>query len=362
MYVVGKTGTGKSHLLKMMLAQDIAAGQGCALLDPHGDLALEVAALMTNEQRENLIYLDATDPSVLWRFNPFAGISETNRALAAAGMVEVFRKLWPDDWGPRLEHVFRNVVFTLLETPDASLANIPPLLVDKDYRRDIVSRLENQAVRDFWTTEYDAYSYAFRAVVIAPLQNKIGALLTDPTSRRILTGPGPSLDLRRLMDEGKTLIVNLDKGRIGEGPSALRGSLLLSHMSLAGISRSDTPEPERRDFFIYADEFQTFTTLSVATMLSELRKFRVGLVLSHQHLTQCDVAIRDAVFGNVGTLIAFRVGAADAGYLAKEFAPKFSAEDVVNLPKYQVCVKLLIEGEVSPAFSAETLESVSHAA
>jgi DNA helicase HerA-like ATPase len=202
--------------------------------------------------------------------------------------------------------------------------------------------------------EYERYSLGFKAVVIAPLQNKIGALLTDPTSRRILTDVGVPRNLRRLIDDGHFLVVNLDKGRIGEGPSALLGSLLLSHLALAGTSRSDTPEGERRDFLIYVDESQAFTTLAIATMLSELRKYRLGLVLAHQHLAQLDSEIRDAVFGNVGTIIAFRVGAADATYLAKEFSPVFSASDLLTLEKFRIYLRLQIDGEQSPPFSATT--------
>jgi hypothetical protein len=235
------------------------------------------------------------------------------------------------------------------------LADIPPLLTDKDYRDQLVSSVENEAVRDFWEKEYAKYSQPFRAVVVAPLQNKIGALLTDPILRRILTEDGMRLDLRSIMDHGKMLIVNLDKGRIGEGPAAILGSLLVSHIALAGISRSEKPEEERRDFFVYLDEFHTFATQSLATMLSELRKYRVGMVLAHQHLSQLDPAIRDAVFGNVGTMISFRVGAEDAQYLARELAPTFAFTDLTSLPRYNMYLRLLIDGEQSKPFSAQTI-------
>lgn len=357
-YVCGKTGTGKSHLLKMMLQQDLIGGEGCALFDPHGDLASEVETLVPDTRRDELVFLDVPDPSLKWHFNPFGSISPENQPLAAAGLVEVFKKLWPDDWGPRLEHLLRNVVFTLLETPGSTLADIPPLLTDKTFRAGLVGNLTNSVVQSFWTDEFDRYSQPFRAVVTAPLQNKIGALLTDPLLRRILTAEGPTLDLRAIMDGGKVLIVNLDKGRIGEGPAALLGSFLLSHIALAGLSRSERPEHERRDFYVYLDEFQTFTTLSIANMLSELRKYRVGLILGHQHISQIDPAIRDAVFGNVGTLVSFRVGAADASYLSRELAPAFSPEDLISLPRYHAYIRLLIDGESSRPFSATTLASL----
>jgi DNA helicase HerA-like ATPase len=357
--ILGKTGTGKSALLQSIVLQDIAAGKGSALFDPHGDLVRAVAARIPLNQRAAIVFLDATNPTLQLRFNPLANVPESQRALAAAGLVEVFKKIWSDDWGPRLEHLLRNVVFTLLERPDSTLADIPRLIADRTFRSQVVESIDDPIVRDFWTNEFEKYSPGFRSVVVAPLQNKIGALLTDPTLRRILVEPGEPLDLRRIMDEGKILLVNVDKGLIGEGPAATLGSFLLSHIALAAISRSNVLESERRDFSIVLDEFQTFTTLSVATMLAELRKFRVGMVLANQHLSQVDPAIRDAVFGNAGTLIAFRVGAADGAFLAREFAPTFAAEDFISLPLYHIYIRLLIDGEPSRPFSATTLPPLS---
>lgn len=353
--IVGKTGTGKSALLQSIIRQDIAAGRGAALFDPHGDLVRAVTERIPPARRGSVVFFDATDPELPLRFNPFANIPEHQRALAAAGLVEVFKKIWPDDWGPRLEHLLRNVVFTLLDRPGSSLADIPRLIADRTFRFQVVAGIDDPIVHDFWTNEFEKYSPGFRSVVVAPLQNKIGALLTDPTLRRIFVEPGEMLDLRRIMDEGRILLVNLDKGLIGEGPAATLGSFLLSHHALAALSRSNIPESERRDFSIILDEFQTFATLSVATMLAELRKFRVGMVLANQHLSQVDPAVRDAVFGNAGTLIAFRTGAADAAFLAREFAPTFSAEDFIALPRYHIYVRLLIDGEPSAPFSATTL-------
>lgn len=354
-YIVGKTGTGKSHLIRNMILQDIASGVGCALFDPHGDLVSTVRRSIGEARLKDLAYIDLPNAGLQYRFNPFAGIVPDKRPLAAAGLVEVFKKLWPDDWGPRLEHLLRNVVFTLLEIPGSTLADIPALLSDRSHRNALVSRLENQTVREFWYEEFNNYSPAFRAVVTAPLQNKLGALLTDPTLRRFLTEPGQQLDIRSAMDSGSTLLVNLDKGRIGEGPAVAIGSFLLSHIALAGISRSNQPEEARNDFFVYLDEFQTFTTLAIANMLSELRKYRVSLVLAHQHLSQLDTAIRDAVFGNIGSIVAFRVGAADGSYLAREFAPVFSPNDLIALPRYHFYVRLQIDGEQSRPFSATTI-------
>lgn len=357
-YVVGKTGTGKSTLLRVMAAQDAGAGEGFALFDPHGDLVASVRDLIPPERQANLIYLDVPDRTLEWHFNPFAGVSPENRSLAAAGLVESFRKIWPDDWGPRLEHLLRNVVYTLLETPGSTLGDIPALLTDRDYRKRLVADLENEVVRRFWTDEFDRYSPAFRAVVVAPLQNKVGGLLVDPLLRRILVDEGPPLKIRCLMDEKKILLVNLDKGRIGEGPATILGSFLLSHIALAGLSRSNQLAENRSDFWVYLDEFQTFTTQSLANMLSELRKYRVGMILAHQHLSQLDPEIRDAVFGNTGTLASFRVGGQDAISLAREFAPVFSAEDLISLPRFEMYLRLLVEGEASRPFSATTIPSV----
>lgn len=352
LYIVGKTGTGKSHLLRVMLEQDLRAKLGCALFDPHGELVHAI-----HQIANDAIWFDATDPETEWRFNPFADVPANKHPLAAAGLVEVFKKIWPDDWGPRLEHLLRNVVFTLLETPGSSLATIPALLSDREYRSAIVEGLRNSVVKEFWTGEFDRYSPAFRAVVTAPLQNKVGALLTDPLLRRILTEDGRALDLNETLTQSKVLLVNLDKGQIGEGPAALLGSLLVSHIALVGLTRGTAPEEFRKDFFVYLDEFQTFTTDFLATMLSELRKYGVGLVLAHQYLDQLTPPIRDAVFGNAGSIVSFRVGAADAGFLAREFAPKFGPVDLTSLPRFAVYVRLMIDGATSQPFSATTLDA-----
>ncbi len=293
-----------------------------------------------------------------WTFNPLEAPRGADPALHSAGLVDVFRKIWADDWGPRLEHLWRNVTLTLLASRGSTLADVPRLLTDFRYRRALISKLEDKVVRSFWLDEYDRYSPRFRSVVVAPLQNKIGALLTDQRLRSILTAERSSFDLREIMDDGKVLLVNLSKGRIGEGPSSLLGSLLVSHLALAGLARSEDPEDQRRPFFIYLDEFHTFSTTMLATMLSELRKYRVGMTLAHQYLGQLEGEVRDAVLGNVGTLICFRVGATDASFLAREMSPVFSADDLLALPNYHIYVKLMIEGQVSKPFSAQTFPSV----
>lgn len=356
MYVVGKTGTGKSHLLRTIIEQDLRNDEGFALIDPHGDLFESVREIASRLGRKDIVCFEPADEHSGLRFNPFAAVAEEHRSRAAAGLVESFKKLWPDEWGPRLEHLLRNVVYTLLEQPDSTFADIPSLLTDRSHRQRIASALGNTVVREFWENEFDKYSPAFRAVVVAPLQNKVGALLTDTVLRKVLTEPGVPIDLQRTMDGQGVLLVNLDKGQLGEGPSNLLGSLLVSQIGFLGLTRSTVPPLSRRPFFVHIDEFQSFTTEAFAQMLSELRKYRVGLTLVHQHLAQLNPLVRDAVFGNVGTIVAFRVGAADGSYLAREFGPVFDSGDLTSLPQYAICVKLSIDGATSRPFSAETLE------
>ncbi len=355
MYVVGKTGTGKSTLIHNMAVQDFALGNGIALFDPHGSLAHDVLKAVPLKRKRDVNYLNVPDPYLKWAFNPLHGIPRHRHAFAVAGFVDVFRKLWSDDWGPRLEHLLRNVIFTLLEISGSTLSDVTQLLTNQEYRKDVVRHLENEIVRDFWLEEFDRYSPKFRAVVVAPLQNKLGALLTDPTLYRILTGNEDVLDLRKILDEGKILIVNLDKGKIGEGPASVLGSFLLSHIALAGLSRSDTSEGERKPFYVYLDEFHTFTTLSLATMLSELRKYAIGVVAANQYLSQMDTAIQNAIFGNVGTILSFRIGAHDASFVAREFSPDVEPDSFINLPRYNFYVRLMINGVMSSSFSGETL-------
>lgn len=359
MYLIGKTGTGKSTLLKTMLFQDFFAGRGAALFDPHGDLSLEILAKTLGSARaSDTVYVCLHDNPNNWRFNPFADVPPERHSLAAAGMIEVFKKLWSEDWGPRLEHVLRNVVYTLLSVPRATMGDIPALLTNKSIRDEFVSYVQNEVVLDFWKGEYEKYSPAFRSVVIAPLQNKVGALLTDPLLNAVFTGNGPLLPLRELMDARRFLIVNLDKGRIGEGPATILGSFLVSHIAIAGLGRSDMPEDDRQNFHVYLDEFQTFSTLALATMLSELRKYRVCMVLAHQYLGQLTPEVRDAVLGNCGTTISFRLGAQDARTIASEMSPPFDATDFTSLPNYSLYLRLLIGGEPSKPFSATTLSPI----
>lgn len=353
MYVLGKTGVGKSTLLKTLAVQDALNGDGLAVLDPHGDVVREVFDAVPDARRADVLLLDT--PGGNWTFNPLAGIEPGKESLAVAELIEMFRKIWSDDWGPRLEHLLRNVLFTLCETPGSTLADVMPLLVDSDYRNEVARSLQNEDVRDFWLREFNRYSPAFRAVVVAPLQNKLGALLTDPRLKRILGAKESSFELRSVMDSGKILLVNLSRGEIGEGPAMILGAVLAARIGLEGMARADRAEQSRRDFFLYLDECQMFATLSLANMLAELRKYRVSLILANQFLGQLEPLVRDAILGNVGTLVAFRLSAADARVIAAEMAPVFTADDFVGLPNHHIYLRLMIDAQVSRPFSATTL-------
>jgi Helicase HerA, central domain len=355
MYVIGKTGTGKSTLLEAMIRQDIEAGSGVALLDPHGDLVEHVAAYARNLRPQDLIDFNVPDTAYSLGFNPLERVEPSKRVLAALGMLDVFKKIWLDSWGPRLEHILRNALLLLFDQPEATLADVLRLLDDSDFRKRAAGRTPNAQVRSFWLHEYESYSARFRAEAIAPIQNKVGAFLADPLLRRILTERKNGLDLRRVMDEKRVLLVNLSKGKLGEDTASLLGALIVSQIGLAALSRADIAEDARRDFFVYLDEFQSFTTLSLATMLSELRKYRVGLVLGHQYLAQVPEPIQDAVLGNVGTMAVFRVGPADAEVLEGYFQPEFRAADLMELPNYSIYLRLMVSGRVSRPFSANTV-------
>jgi hypothetical protein len=354
-YVIGKTGTGKTTLLETLLRGDLATGEGCALIDPHGDFVERVAATVPPARKANVIYVDVSNPAQPYGYNPVARVSADRRALVCSGLMEVFKKMWADAWGVRMEHILRNALLALLDQQSATLGDVPRLLNDKDFRKQVVSRVTNSQVRQFWQTEYERYSPRYRADAIAPILNKTGAFLADPKLNRIFNRPDGQLRLRSVMDEGKVLLVNLAKGKIGEDSAALLGGLLVTSLGLAAYSRANMPEKARRPFFVFIDEFQNFTTLAIANMLSELRKFGVGMVLAHQYLHQLAPDIRHAVLGNVGTIISFRLGPEDAAFIAREFEPYFDHLDLLNLPNRDVCIKLMVDGAPLRPFSATTL-------
>jgi hypothetical protein len=351
-YVIGQTGVGKSTLLGTLAMQDAEAGRGFALIDPHGDLIERLYADILADHRDRTIYVDATDPLQPYGYNPLRQVRPDKIPLAASGLLETLRKLWPLAWGVRMEHVLRNSLYALLERDGSRLPDILRLYVDQAFRRSVAARIRNPVVRQFWQQEFEGYHPRQQAEATAPIQNKLGALLADPMLYRVLVKPAVDLHFRRLMDEGRILLVSLSKGQIGEDSAMVLGGLIVSTLGLAALSRADLTPSERRPFHLYVDEFQTFTTLSFATMMAELRKYGLGLTLANQYLHQLEPDILHALLANAATLISFRVGAEDAPVLAREFQPTFGIEDLLNLPNRSMYLKLMIDGTPSRPFSA----------
>ena len=354
MYVIGKTGTGKSSLLESMARQDILAGNGMALFDPHGDLAERLYAWVPESRRSDVIYLNVPDPEQPFGFNPLENVPPLRRSLAANGITETLKKLFDDAWGVRLEYILRSALLLLLEQPEATLADVVRLFHEKEFRKEAADRVTNEQVKYFWTTEFEKFG-RHRSEAVTPIENKLGSLLVDPFVSRILTIKKSTFNPREAMDNGKVLIVNLAKGKIGEAPAMLFGGLLVTMLGLSGLARADTPQKARRDFFMYLDEFQTFTTLALVNMLSELRKYGVGLVLANQFMDQIDAELRSAILGNVGTLVVFRVGAVDAVRLVKELLPELEPYELTLLPNRMFWIRPLVEGQSVEAFTGETI-------
>lgn len=354
-YVIGQTGVGKSTLIETLAMQDLCAGRGFALLDPHGDLVERVWANAPEHLRDRISFLNAPDPAQPYGYNPLRRVRDDKIPLAASGLLETLKKMWPDAWGVRMEHILRNSLYALLERDDATLPDILRLYRNEKFRRSVAAEIRNETVQRFWKYEFESYPWRFRADAVAPIQNKLGALLSDPMLYRVLVEPVVDLHLRSIMDEGGVLLVNLSKGRIGEDSANILGGLLVSTLGLAALTRADSPTETRRPFFIYADEFQTFTTLAFVNLMAELRKYGVGLTLAHQHLHQLDLDTRHAVLGNAGTFIGFRTGPEDASAIAKQFQPSFDSLDLINLANRDIYLRLLIDGVPSKPFSARTI-------
>jgi len=354
-YMIGKTGMGKSETLKHMIYDDIHNGSGLCIVDPHGDLAEEILSYIPAERINDVVYFNPSDINHPIAFNVLEKVDPDYRHLIASGLVGVFHKIWADSWGPRLEYLLRNTILALLSAPDSTLLGINRMFVDKLFRERVITKIDDPVVKQFWVDEYSNYTDKFAMEAIAPIQNKVGQFLSTSLIRNIVGQVKSSIDIRKLMDENKILILNLSKGRVGEDASSLLGAMMITKIQLSAMSRVDTPEAERKDFFLYVDEFQNFATESFANILSEARKYRLNLTLAHQYIEQLGETVAAAVFGNVGTLITFRVGANDAEYLEKEFTPYFLATDIVNIPKYNIYLKLMIDGIASDPFSASTL-------
>ncbi len=355
MYIIGKTGTGKSTLMENMVISDVRDGNGLALIDPHGDLAEDVLSFVPKRRIKDVIYFNPADLEHPIPFNPLESAHRDYHYLIASGLISVFRKIWPDFWGPRLEHILRNSILTLLEHPNATLLDIPRLLTDKEFRKGVVGRINNQQVREFWLFEFEKYSAWLKSEATSPVLNKVGQFLTSIPLRNVVGQKENTFRLRSAMDEGKVLIVNLAKGKIGEENCSLLGAMIVTRIWLAAMSRANIPERERRPFYLYVDEIHNFLTQSFADILSEARKYGLNLTLAHQYMEQLDEKMKGAIFGNVGTIISFRVGIEDAKHLAGEFYPVFHANDLVNLPNHHIYLKLMIDGATSQPFSAVTL-------
>lgn len=359
MYLIGKTGMGKSTIQENMIVGDIRAGHGLAVVDPHGDLAEKIIEYIPSNRIQDVVYFNPSDIDYPIAFNVLEQVDPHLRHLVASGLLGVFQKLWADSWGPRLEYILRNTILAILDFPGSTLLGVVRMLSDKSYRKRVVANIKDPVVKAFWEKEFASYADKFASEAVSPIQNKVGQFLSSSLMRNIIGQVRSSFNIREIMDQGKILIMNLSKGRIGEDNSALLGAMMITKIQLAAMSRVDVPEKERKDFYLYIDEFQNFSTDSFANILSEARKYHLNLILAHQYIEQLSEKVKPAVFGNVGTIIAFRVGAADAEELAKEFAPVFTEEDLVNLPKYEMYLKLMIDGVASSPFSAKGLPPLS---
>jgi hypothetical protein len=355
-YVIGKSGTGKSTLLENMAISDIERGNGLAVIDPHGDIAEDILKFVPEERIKDVIYFNATEIEHPVAFNPLHSIHPKYHHLVASGLISTFKKIWIDTWGPRLEYILRYCLHTLLEYPDATLLDIQPLLTNMNFRNHVLLYVETKTTLAFWKNEYDRYSPSLRAEAISPILNKTGLFLTSTPLRNIVGQKTRGIRIQQVLDEGKILIVNLSKGEIGEDASSLLGSILLTSIQLAALHRATVEEHRRKPFYLYVDEMHSFISLSFANILAEARKYGLSLFLTHQYIDQIDERIRAAIFGNVGTIISFRVGAADSEYLEKEFYPIFNKNDFINLPKYEMYLKLMIDGATSQPFSAVSIK------
>ncbi|MEQ1849370.1 MAG: type IV secretion system DNA-binding domain-containing protein [Candidatus Peribacteraceae bacterium] len=360
MYVIGKTGMGKSTLLENMIHADIHAGHGVGVIDPHGDLIESILRFIPSSRTNDVVLFDPADRDYPLSFNMLASTDQNQHPLIVSGLMSVFTKLWPDVWSGRMEHILRNTLLALIEGSGNSMLGILRMFSDDAFRHKVVSHTSDQLVKSFWQDEYASWSDKYRTEAVAAIQNKIGQLLSVPMIRNIVGQTGSTLSIRDAMDTKKIVLVNLSKGAIGEDNSAFLGSMLVTKFQLDAMSRTDIPESERQDFYLYVDEFQNFATESFATILSEARKYRLGLTLAHQYIGQLKFgdnndALRDAVFGNVGSMVSFQIGSDDAEDMALQFEEMVEPKDILSLPKYHAYMRLMIDGMPSKPFSVTTL-------
>ncbi|HBU27948.1 TPA: hypothetical protein DEB00_02420 [Candidatus Uhrbacteria bacterium] len=359
MYVVGKTGTGKTTLLENMVLQDIYNGHGICYVDPHGDTVERILDFIPSWRLNDVVYFNPADLDFPVGFNVLDEVASSHKHLVASGLMSVFKKIWENMWSARMEYILSNTILALLDTPGSTLLGINRMYSDEEYRRSIIENIRDPVVKQFWVMEYASYSEKYATEAVAAVQNKVGQFLSSDVIRNIVAQVKSTIDIRSIMDSQKILLVNLSKGRIGEDNSRLLGGMLINKVQLAAMERVDMLEKDRKDFYLYVDEFQNFATESFANILSEARKYRLNLIVAHQYMAQLTDEVKDAVLGNVGTMTVFRVGAPDAQELETEFMPRFTPEDIINLPKHQVYLKLMIDGIASPPFSAATLPPIA---
>lgn len=354
-YAIGKTGTGKSTLLSGMILDDIYKGRGVAVVDPHGDLVRDVLDYIPKEREEDVVFFSPADRNFPIGFNLLESVDPEYKNLVSSGIVSVFKKIFGESWGPRLEYILRNVVLGLLDYPNATLLSILKVLTDTKFRRDVIDKITDPIIKDFFLNEFERYDQKFRTEAVAPIQNKVGQFLSSTVIRNIVGQETSSIDIRQIMDTKKILLLDLSIGKIGEDNSALLGSMLITKIQMAAMTRADLSKDKRIPFYLYVDEFQNFATDSFAVILSEARKYGLSLMVTNQYIAQMPETVADAVFGNVGTIICFRVGAGDAEGLQREFVPVFEAGDLTNLDNYNIYIKMAIDGVTSSPFSSKTL-------
>lgn len=339
-HILGKTGSGKTALLRNLILQHIAQGHGVGVIDPHGDLVEGLLEMIPPERTRDVLYFHPSDQEHPVWFNPLAGVEPAQRPLIVSGIVEALRNLWPDSWGPRMEYILQNAIAALLHVENSSLLGINRLLTDAAYRRWVVRQVTDPFVRKFWEEEYESYDARFRREAIAPIQNKLGQFCLHPLVRNVLGQVKARVSLPHVMEHSQIFLANLSKGQLGTDKSALLGSLLVSQFQAAAMARAALPEEERKDFFLFIDEFQHFTTEAFASLLAEARKYRLNLTLSHQYLDQLSEPVRTALFGNVGSTICFRVGYRDAEWLSEEFEQTYSATQFLELGRFELFARL----------------------
>lgn len=354
LYIIGQTGTGKSKLLNLLALSDIYHNQGMAIIDPHGDFATDMLQFIPEYRLKDVIYFNPTDRDYPFAFNPLEIYDEAFKNDISSEMVGVLKRMF-DSWGPRLEYILRYTILALLDYPDSTMLGITRMLTDKEFRKAVIKEIKDPVVKAFWVTEFASWNDKFATEAVAPILNKVGAFVANPLIRNIIGQPKSSFDLRKAMDEGKILVVNLSRGQIGEDNASVLGALMVTKIQLAAMSRANMPMDQRRPFYLYVDEFQNFATDSFATILSEARKYALNLTVANQYVSQMPEEVRDAVFGNVGSMITFRVGANDSAILGKYFAPTFEPDDLIKLNNQHIFVNMSIDGEKALPFSAKTL-------